>query len=127
MVWCSMVWYGMVVWYGTARYGLPVSMRASLYQYNALILTPLSARLTLFLARSFALWPPLCNCRLFSRARSTVQRVHVFEAVSYEGEPKESEEMRPRWFQEENLPLKVPTTRTRFPCLHHLPFPSAQQ
>ncbi|CAM9578411.1 unnamed protein product, partial [Laminaria digitata] len=35
----------------------------------------------------------------------STMRVHVYEAVSYVGEPTESEEMRPRWFQEENLPL----------------------
>jgi len=31
----------------------------------------------------------------------------VYEAVSYEGEPEESEEMRPRWFKVANLPLKA--------------------
>ncbi|CAN0480344.1 unnamed protein product, partial [Ectocarpus sp. 12 AP-2014] len=32
--------------------------------------------------------------------------VHVYEAVSFEGEPEESEEMRPRWFRIRDLPLK---------------------
>lgn len=36
-----------------------------------------------------------------------LQRVHVYEAVSYEGEPEESEEMRPQWFRVTELPLKV--------------------
>lgn len=31
----------------------------------------------------------------------------MFEAVSYEGEPAESEEMRPQWFNEAKVPLKV--------------------
>lgn len=35
------------------------------------------------------------------------QRVHVFEAISYEGDPAESEEMRPQWFRVAELPLKV--------------------
>ena len=49
------------------------------------------------------------HCGRFSCAQSTLQRVHVYEAVSYEGEPTESEEMRPRWFHEESLPIKVCT------------------
>eukprot|EP00752_Nemacystus_decipiens_P008300 g7420.t1 len=36
----------------------------------------------------------------------STMRVHVYEAVSYQGEPEESEEMRPRWFRETELPLK---------------------
>ena len=36
-----------------------------------------------------------------------LQRVFVYEAVSYVGEPRESEEMRPRWFRETDLPFKV--------------------
>ncbi|CBN75609.1 conserved unknown protein [Ectocarpus siliculosus] len=36
----------------------------------------------------------------------SVMRVHVYEAVSFEGEPEESEEMRPRWFRIRDLPLK---------------------
>lgn len=31
----------------------------------------------------------------------------MYEAVDYEGEPAESEEMQPQWFLESNLPLKV--------------------
>lgn len=34
----------------------------------------------------------------------------MYEAVSYEGKPEESEEMRPRWFSVENLPLKARKT-----------------
>lgn len=46
--------------------------------------------------------------RLMSlRAPYFTQRVHVYEAVSYDGEPEESEEMRPKWFSVTELPLKV--------------------
>lgn len=31
----------------------------------------------------------------------------MYEATSYEGDPRESEEMRPRWFSVAELPLKV--------------------
>lgn len=31
----------------------------------------------------------------------------MYEAVSYEGDPAESEEMRPQWFKEADMPLKV--------------------
>lgn len=31
----------------------------------------------------------------------------MYEAVDYEGDPVESEEMQPQWFLESNLPLKV--------------------
>lgn len=41
------------------------------------------------------------------RAPYFTQRVHVYEAVSYDGEPEESEEMRPKWFSVTELPLKV--------------------
>ncbi|CAM9334995.1 unnamed protein product [Ascophyllum nodosum] len=37
---------------------------------------------------------------------SSIMRVFVYEAVSYVGEPRESEEMRPRWFRETDLPFK---------------------
>lgn len=36
-----------------------------------------------------------------------MQRVFVYEAVSYRGDPAESDEMRPQWFKENDLPLKV--------------------
>lgn len=43
-----------------------------------------------------------CPCAL-----RVSQRVHVYEAVSYDGEPAESEEMRPKWFRLTELPLKA--------------------
>lgn len=46
----------------------------------------------------------LCFSRLY-----TLQRVHVYEAVTYEGTPTESEEMRPQWFNVADLPFKVRT------------------
>ncbi|CAM9829683.1 unnamed protein product [Pylaiella littoralis] len=36
----------------------------------------------------------------------SIMRVHVYEAISYEGDPAESEEMRPQWFRVADLPLK---------------------
>lgn len=38
----------------------------------------------------------------------------MYEAVSYEGEPEESEEMRPKWFGVTELPLKVRFRRPPF-------------
>mmetsp|Transcript_30257 Transcript_30257/g.39911 ORF Transcript_30257/g.39911 Transcript_30257/m.39911 type:complete len:237 (-) Transcript_30257:235-945(-) len=35
-----------------------------------------------------------------------IMRVHVFEATEYTGEPRESEEMRPQWFYEDELPFQ---------------------
>lgn len=32
------------------------------------------------------------------------QRVHVYEALNFSGEPKETEEMKPQWFTEDNIP-----------------------
>lgn len=36
----------------------------------------------------------------------STMRVFVYEAVRYSGEPKESEEMQPKWFVETDLPFK---------------------
>ncbi|CAM9441504.1 unnamed protein product [Scytosiphon promiscuus] len=36
----------------------------------------------------------------------STMRVHVYEATSYDGDPEESEEMRPQWFRVTELPLK---------------------
>ena len=33
--------------------------------------------------------------------------VHLFKADDLEGEPKETEEMRPQWFDENNMPLEL--------------------
>jgi len=35
-----------------------------------------------------------------------LMKVHVYECVSYTGEPIESEEMRPRWFSETEIPFE---------------------
>ncbi|CAM9303448.1 unnamed protein product [Chrysoparadoxa australica] len=35
-----------------------------------------------------------------------IMRMHVFEAVNYEGEPQETDEMRPQWFDERNIPFQ---------------------
>ena len=32
-------------------------------------------------------------------------RVHVFEAVEYEGEPVETEEMTPKWYDVSDIPF----------------------
>ncbi|MCF7866841.1 8-oxo-dGTP diphosphatase [Candidatus Woesearchaeota archaeon] len=35
-----------------------------------------------------------------------IQEVHVFEIKEYEGEPKETEEMKPKWFDINKIPYK---------------------
>lgn len=34
-----------------------------------------------------------------------LMKVHVYETWDFTGEPQESEEMRPRWFSEDCIPL----------------------
>lgn len=34
-----------------------------------------------------------------------LMKVHVYESWNYSGEPQESEEMRPRWFLESEIPF----------------------
>jgi 8-oxo-dGTP pyrophosphatase MutT (NUDIX family) len=35
-----------------------------------------------------------------------IMRVHVFETWEFEGQEKESEEMRPQWYKEDELPFQ---------------------
>ena len=43
--------------------------------------------------------------RFYFEDQDVVREVHVFAILSYRGEPKESEEMRPSWFFPENVPF----------------------
>lgn len=38
---------------------------------------------------------------------SKIMRVHVFESWDFQGEPTESEEMRPQWYYENELPFSL--------------------
>lgn len=62
-----------------------------------------------------------------ARVRRVHQKVFVYEATAYEGEPKESEEMQPKWFRETELPQKVRThvvtCETHHPLRTHLILP----
>ena len=42
---------------------------------------------------------------LYPEEKEWNQRVHVFFCSNWEGEPKESEEMAPRWFKEKEIPF----------------------
>jgi 8-oxo-dGTP diphosphatase len=42
----------------------------------------------------------------FPHSKDWDQRVHVYFAKEWVGEPRESEEMRPQWFSVENLPFE---------------------
>ncbi len=41
----------------------------------------------------------------FHLADGAIKEVHIFEGVSWEGEPVETEEMRPEWFPISQIPL----------------------
>lgn len=43
---------------------------------------------------------------LETEGEPTIVRMHIFRADSWEGEPRESEEMRPRWFSLGEIPFK---------------------
>lgn len=40
----------------------------------------------------------------FEKERGTILEVHVFNVTGYDGEPRETEEMRPQWFPVETIP-----------------------
>lgn len=42
---------------------------------------------------------------LFPKEKEWNQKVHIFLCKNWEGEPRESDEMAPRWFKEEEIPF----------------------
>lgn len=40
----------------------------------------------------------------FFKGTDKIVECHVFDVTEYEGEPKETDEMRPQWFEKENAP-----------------------
>jgi 8-oxo-dGTP diphosphatase/2-hydroxy-dATP diphosphatase len=41
----------------------------------------------------------------FARELETILEVHIFKAKEFTGEPMEGEEMKPQWFDENNIPF----------------------
>ena len=41
-----------------------------------------------------------------SKAMSDLIEVHLFKVLNFKGEPKESEEMLPKWFHEKEIPFE---------------------
>ncbi len=42
----------------------------------------------------------------YFKGRPTIMHVHVYSCTKWEGEPTESEEMRPKWFDVDSVPYK---------------------
>lgn len=50
----------------------------------------------------------------FPKERRWNQRVHIFLCTNWEGEPRESEEMAPKWFREKEIPFNQMWVDDRF-------------
>jgi len=42
---------------------------------------------------------------VFDQNPDEILKVHLFKVLDFEGEPRESEEMKPRWFRKEEIPF----------------------
>jgi 8-oxo-dGTP diphosphatase / 2-hydroxy-dATP diphosphatase len=42
----------------------------------------------------------------FQKKLSEILQVHIFKSTDFSGEPKESEEMKPEWFDEDKIPFE---------------------